>query len=239
MSGIGVSELDSLDKKRSREVEISDENPSVKKRRSRFSELVDADNGLNVEATSTTAAAIAAKIAENISRLEPIAAPVIDNSKIMAEKMAKAAEMQAQLAAQLASVSSLIGSINKSAAATAAGAATAEKKPAYRTLLLDAQGREIDEHGQLVRIEGPSLTLAANMATKKKASNPYLAHRDPNLRQSDKESEQEASLIIDDRVVASHKFTKGKKALKFVEAGMYVCMHACMYVCMYDMFVCV
>ena len=54
------------------------------------------------------------------------------------------------------------------------------RKPTYIPLLLDSQGRQIDQEGKLVKMEGPVKTLAANVAVgqaKKKKENPYLAHR--------------------------------------------------------------
>ena len=56
-----------------------------------------------------------------------------------------------------------------------------EKKTHIKTLRLDEQGREIDEHGNLVIHEIQSFkTLAANLnvnVVPKKKENPYLAHR--------------------------------------------------------------
>jgi hypothetical protein len=65
-----------------------------------------------------------------------------------------------------------------------AHAAEARNKGQYRKLLLDSQGRVIDEHGNLVKQEfQPVRTLAANVAAvnaTKKKENPYLAHRNQN-----------------------------------------------------------
>jgi hypothetical protein len=69
------------------------------------------------------------------------------------------------------------------AAASGFGGAVSAKqdrKAAYRPLLLDSQGREIDEKGVLVQREQQVRTLAANAASareQQKKENPYLAHR--------------------------------------------------------------
>jgi hypothetical protein len=65
-------------------------------------------------------------------------------------------------------------------AASGAGASKQERRAAYRPLLLDSQGREIDEKGALVQREQQVRTLAANAASAReqlKKENPYLAHR--------------------------------------------------------------
>lgn len=119
------------------------------------------------------------------------------------------------------------------------------RKAASYRLLLDAQGREIDEYGNLIHIE-PVKTLVANVAvaqaTKKaRKENPYLAHRergDVGLGESDrtvaadvesndgiegKEDIISSSLsLVDDRLVTSNREARARRALQFVEAGSYV-----------------
>eukprot|EP01040_Poterioochromonas_malhamensis_P008368 gene8368-9054_t len=150
---------------------------------------------------------------------------------------AKAAEMSKEIAARMKLVTSLLG-VNKGT----------EKKAAYRPLLLDAQGREIDEHGNLVKHEIQLVkTLAANVAASqppKKKENPYLAHRshapsEPSktliaasntsaqpLTTSDSSTPAEppssAEIIVDERIPEKRRELKAKKALQFVEAGKYI-----------------
>ena len=127
-----------------------------------------------------------------------------------------------------------------------------EKKAAYRPLLLDAQGREIDEHGNLVKREiMPVKTLAANMAAvtaNKKKENPYLAHRNSSasnvplvasLAPSNSSSAATVvstdegkdlnqppvpgtDFIVDERIPIRKRELKAKKALHFDETSKYV-----------------
>jgi hypothetical protein len=120
------------------------------------------------------------------------------------DKMAQAAEMQRQLAAQMASVSSMLSQINKKP--------KADRKAAYRPLLLDEQGRQVDEQGNVVKIDVQQVkTLAANVSEVKKKENPYLMHA----------SDAVDSEPVDDRIASlnNSRDVKGKKALKFIEAG--------------------
>lgn len=73
-----------------------------------------------------------------------------------------------------------VTSTSTSTTATSTVTSTAPKKAAYRPLLLDSQGREIDEKGMVVQREQQVRTLAANAASareQQKKENPYLAHR--------------------------------------------------------------
>lgn len=122
--------------------------------------------------------------------------------------------------------------------------ATSDRKPAYRALRLDSQGREIDEYGNVVKM-GVVKTLAANMAVEKaikKKENPYLAHRSTSVASSSVavtpsgiatpgaplSSEQagtptgDSSLIIDERLPQLRRDLRAKKALHFVEAGKFI-----------------
>jgi hypothetical protein len=118
---------------------------------------------------------------------------------------------------QLASVYSLINSIKEN---------KTEKKVVHRAHLLDAQGREIDESGNLVRQDTQIKTLAANVAVgqaMKKKENPYLAHRAPSSTLTvpgfesvaPAENSVEVTEVIDDRLVVGSRDRRGKKALSF------------------------
>lgn len=157
----------------------------------------------------------------------------------------QAALFQAQLAAQIASVTSLLNSVQNQ---KSKDEGPAMKKAKYKALLLDAQGREIDESGKLVKQEGPIKTLVANVAVghaQKKKENPYLAHRAPivvapvvvssstntpalteaNLNSvaeidpSAAAKTAESEEMIDDRLVIGNRERRGKKALVFAQPG--------------------
>lgn len=82
-------------------------------------------------------------------------------------------------------------------------------------------GREIDEHGNLVKQDTSQLkTLAANLAVKKKKENPYLAHKEHKDIPQSIENEDEA--LVDDRLLGVKRDLRGKKSLRFVEAGKYL-----------------
>ena len=202
--------------------------PAKKKRRSRFD-----DDGTGHTAQTTTIQP--PSISQTI--------PSTNNDKIIQENALKALEIQAQLAAQIASVTNLLKTVqsNKEQQQQAK-----DKKSSYRPLLLDSQGREIDEHGQLVKYETQQKTLALNNAViqaKRKKENPYLAHRTvpsstiptstvlgftPSSELALQATPQEvvdSSVttplleVFDERVVVSNRDRRGKKSLHFTETG--------------------
>lgn len=225
----------------------NDENPS-NKRRSRF-----ADD----EGKATSATAKAAEMSRNTLQKKPngngnessqfihnqeAAISLARAAEIQAQvtakiaAVAKAAEMQKSLAAQIASVSSLLSNVQQNKAIVT------DRKPAYRALKLDANGREIDEYGQVVKTT-IAKTIAINVAVereKTKKDNPYLAHTripikpisqyGPPGMASVLPSNVPGALIpveevesmgppIDERIVASNRSIRAKKSLKFAEAG--------------------
>lgn len=125
----------------------------------------------------------------------------VPNVSNAADKMAQAAEMQRQLAAQMASVSSMLNLVNKNKV-------KGDRKAAYRPLLLDDQGRHIDEHGNVIKTDIQQVkTLAANVLEQKKKENPYLLNSVEDIEP------------VDDRLVIGSRNLRAKKALKFVDAG--------------------
>jgi U4/U6 small nuclear ribonucleoprotein PRP3 len=126
---------------------------------------------------------------------------------------AVAMTMQDQIAHQIASASSLLSHVR------AEHQPSNERKAVFRPLLLDAQGREIDESGQLVKREGPIKTLVANVAQEKKKTNPYLAHRAPV---AEMEASGTSIAAVDERLIVNNRDVKGRKSLRFVEAGSLV-----------------
>jgi hypothetical protein len=120
---------------------------------------------------AASAAARAAQIAKNSQANGSSGQRPPSNEAAM--QKAKAAEMSAQLAAQMASVSSLLSSVKQEKGVVV------DRKPTYRALKLDAQGREIDEYGQVVKTV-VAKSIAVNLAIEreaKKKENPYLAHQ--------------------------------------------------------------
>jgi U4/U6 small nuclear ribonucleoprotein PRP3 len=104
-------------------------------------------------------------------------------------------------------------------------------KSSYRALLLDEQGREIDESGNLVLQEKINIkTFIANSTIEKenkKKLNPYLAHRQHVVPEvptdgTIDELEKEVNLGLDDRISMKNRDSRAKKAFQFVEAGKLV-----------------
>ena len=157
--------------------------------------------------------------------------------------------MQAQLAAQIAAASVALQNVQVPAPAQAKPVV---KKAAFHALRLDAQGREIDEQGNLVKQEGPIKTISLNISSQvpqKKKENPYLAHRaitasktaaagssgssgSGSSSSSSSRSTLELSTAadddvmdasgVDDRIAKSSRDARAKRAFKFAEAGKYV-----------------
>ena len=210
----------------------------TRKRRSRFAD----DDGAGKVGVAAIAAASerAAEISRNLSRSTPATTglneglPQLLMTQETSAQLARAAEMQAQLSAQIASVSSLFSNAKQLAAVPV------DRKPTYRPLLLDAQGREIDGYGQVVKTSVVK-SIAANVAVErelKKKENPYLAHQrippktshgPPGVPSAPLSSlvpgaaivqeDQGLSDQIDERIVGSNRNIRAKKSLKFVEAG--------------------
>lgn len=189
---------------------------AAKKRRSRFDSDGDGvdrsqtndDIAISnaISSASTKAAQLAAKTSFGLTSSMILGQnPILKNSSLVdaADKMAQAAEMQRQLSAQMASVSSMLSMMQKKP--------KGDRKAAYRPLLLDEQGRQIDEQGNVVKIDVQQVkTLAANVSEVKKKENPYLLHSSSSIADGE---------AVDDRIAVSSRDVKGKKALKFVEAG--------------------
>ena len=126
--------------------------------------------------------------------------------------------VQEQVAAQIASVSSLLSGAKSSGYLD-------RKKTLIRPLLLDEQGREVDENGNLVKPQDRAQikTLAANVAVahaQRKRENPYLAHRQLAVRPSEADSPP----LVDPRLehLSASRESRAKKAFQFVEPGTFV-----------------
>ena len=130
--------------------------------------------------------------------------------------------IQEQVAAQIASVSSLLSGVKS-------GGILDRKKPLIRPLLLDAQGREIDENGNLVKPQDRAQikTLAANVAVahaQKKRENPYLAHRQAPMAPMATTDPTTRTVLVDPRLehLSASRDSRAKKAFQFVEPGTFV-----------------
>mmetsp|Transcript_36097 Transcript_36097/g.34146 ORF Transcript_36097/g.34146 Transcript_36097/m.34146 type:complete len:526 (-) Transcript_36097:7-1584(-) len=184
---------------------------------------------------AASAAARASQIAKNSQANGSSGQRPPSNEAAM--QKAKAAEMSAQLAAQMASVSSLLSSVKQEKGVVV------DRKPAYRALKLDAQGREIDEYGQVVKTV-VAKTIGANLAIEreaKKKENPYLAHQRVPIKAPPpiingygppgatvpgaaipSEIDAVKDETVDERITIGNRNARAKKSLKFVEAGVYV-----------------
>lgn len=124
---------------------------------------------------------------------------------------AKAAELSRELSSKIAAMSSILGQINANK--------HMDRKPAYRALVLDSQGREVDERGNVIKPDVQQIkTLAANVAVAsaaKKKENPYLSHRHADALTA-------GEAVVDERLPSHSREAKARKALHFVEPGSLV-----------------
>lgn len=188
-----------------------------KKRKSRFDK---SDDTLPANAAALKAAQLTATL-----RAQTPSASTVAGSSSSSVGIPNVNDIHAQIQAQIASVTSALQSAKQ------------EKKaaPVNRTLRLDAMGREVDEHGNVVKSSGPVRTLAIHVAeghALKKKENPYLTHKSSTLTGNSNENpsiesefvedsnDQEAS--YDDRLRVRNREAKRKKAFNFVESGTYI-----------------
>lgn len=220
--------------KRSRSPETAAGANPPNKRKSRFGDVAPPSD---IDA-ATLKAQIDARVAAISKKLESDAFNATASAKIVSAGASaslaqqQALALQAQVAAQLASVSSLL---NKTQLPNTA------KKAAVYELRLDDQGREIDEHGNLIQLVAPQVkTLSANLqvekaavAAKRKKENPYLAHRLAPEKEEGVSTIDGVSSVTDASVVVStgidarlaqrskRREAHLKRALHFVEEGTY------------------
>jgi len=251
--------------------DTSESEPTKKRvRKSRFDDaapVVVSDMNVVVPTTTTIQSNEAALLAAaELSKK-------IMNDKVIQENAMKTATMQSHLASQIASISTILKTVQQQQ--------PKEKKPQYHALRLDSLGREIDEHGNLVKQEVTQIkTLALNnsvVTAKRKKENPYLAHRAPppvpasvpglqsvlpssvtvsssnvtgtstTISSTGELSHSQSGFVavsstisdtmpsssavavkvedeevIDDRITATNRDRRRKKALRFVEPGKYV-----------------
>lgn len=92
-----------------------------------------------------------------------------------------------------------------------------DKKPEYHALRLNAQGQEIDEHGNIIKAQVSAIkTVVANQTAAKemqKKENPYLLHRT---------TEADETQSIDERLVMKNRDSRLKKALHFIDPGHFI-----------------
>jgi len=175
------------------------------------------------------------------SRFEPAEAPSVPALPL------EVVAIQAQLAAQIAAASAISESVKPPPpppphATASLGAPAVKKTVQYHSLRLDAQGREVDEHGNVVKIEGPAKTVALNAAAvaaqslaQRKKDNPYLAHRHNAKASSARSTDPAATatataaaassqlpFILDEHIPYTARDSRAKKALKFADAGTFI-----------------
>ena len=189
-----------------------------KKRKSRFDK---SDDATAANAAALKAAQLTATLRAQTSGTSSIAGPSSSSLNIPSVN-----DIQAQIQAQIASVTSALQFAKQ------------EKKVELvnRTLRLDAMGREIDEHGNVIKSSGPVRTLAIHVAeghAMKKKENPYLSHKSSNSTgKSDENPSAESEFVeydndqggasYDDRLKVRNRDAKRKKAFNFVESGTYI-----------------
>lgn len=172
------------------------EDKPTKKRKSRFDDVDSSQSAVAVINPPAIDASIALAKATEISK--NILNATLNNASstpvltVEQKNSIKAAEIQAQLATQIANVSHLLKNVqhqlqpNPLVSSTSSLTAQIQqvikdKKTSYRPLLLDSQGREVDEQGNVVKSDFSQVkTLAVNnqiVQAQRKKENPYLAHR--------------------------------------------------------------
>ena len=163
---------------RKRKLEEEDNTANKVSRKSRFTPADSLPGTIDIAAAAEAARARALEISRNLVQQPSVSSmpsmyAMGPPSSTMGQRTSS--DSRAQLAAQIASVSAMMGPSrmqeeNKTAA---------ERKSKNLTLRLDAQGREIDEYGNVVKMSSVKSTIA-NVAVEKEAKkkdNPYLAHR--------------------------------------------------------------
>ncbi|DAZ95508.1 TPA: hypothetical protein N0F65_001847 [Lagenidium giganteum] len=207
-----------------------DASAAPRKRKSRFSDAVDGARpqepplkkaSTQSEQKALDPAALAKAAAEKISRAIPGAGLVAQaKAAISAAGLDGAASVQTDDAKRLRTLQ-----IAKSVQEQMEHMRALLRKPGDSApstfmpapLLLDDQGRQIDESGKVVADAigvAPVVTLKANKATNRSNQNPYLSHRSV-----DKDDKLDA---LDPRLRVTKRETRATKSLNFVKQGTYV-----------------
>ena len=164
---------------RKRKLEEEDNSVNKVARKSRFAPADGLPGTIDIAAAAEAARARALEISRNLLQ-QPSALSMPSSMHAMGPPSSTmgqrpSTDSRTQLAAQIASVSAFMGTSRQQEENKTA----AERKSKNMTLRLDAQGREIDEYGNVVKMSSVKSTIA-NVAVEKEAKkkdNPYLAHR--------------------------------------------------------------
>ena len=157
----------------------------------------------------------------------------------LAEQLRKAKEAAAAIAKNLGkttkgkeSAEAAKSDISASPTASVEASSSKRARMQYKSLLLDDQGREIDEDGNLVvqekrpraRVGGIGEAKKASVAAKRSntPTNPYLAHMGPDAG-AKRAMLEKNGLLLDDRLALPRTAPKAISAgFNFVEPGTYV-----------------
>ena len=163
---------------RKRKLEEEDNSANKVSRKSRFAPADGLPGTIDIAAAAEAARARALEISRNLlQQPNALSMPSMHAMGPPSSTMGQrtSSDSRTQLAAQIASVSAFMGPSRQQEENKTA----AERKSKNLTLRLDAQGREIDEYGNVVKMASVKSTIA-NVAVEKEAKkkdNPYLAHR--------------------------------------------------------------
>lgn len=161
------------------------------------------------------------------------ATPAVINPTVpaAADAAAIAAALEAKLAQELEAVSSMLQNARQPPQQQQQN--QVPRKAVPFKLLVDSQGREIDEFGNLVVQDSLVKTAAVNKAgdqSQKKTikENPYLSHR-TNRPEGEMGNGNGAEIpklfepeMVDPRLLFTDRSARARKALNFVEAGKYI-----------------